>query len=120
MVPCEQIAEYLLSGLVSERFPAPIRIKNGTVTLYTNIFQVPQIQALYIKISRLSLDLLFRDSKSKLQDSKTKLLDSETKLQDSKSKLQDSKSKLLNSKSKLSREILIYNAWIFGTWKILV
>ena len=98
MVPCQQTVEYLLSGLVSERFPSPIRIKNGTVKLYTNIFQV------------LSLNLLFRGSKSKLQNSKTKLLDSETKLQDSKSKLQDSKSKLLNSKFKLSREILIHKA----------
>ena len=102
MVPCQQVVEYLLSGLglvAAVGVPAPILIKIGTEKLKTNVFQGTKNQGWCIKISRLSLDLLFRDSKSKLQDSKTKLLDSKTKLQ-------DSKSKLLNSKSKLSREIL--------------
>ena len=66
----------------SARVPAPISIKIGTEKLYTNVFQGAKNQGWSIKISRLSLDLLFRDSKSKVQHSETKLLDSKTKLQD--------------------------------------
>ena len=76
-------------------------MKICTVVTHTVTKLVRNYFNMYIKISRLSLVLLSKDSKSKLQDSKSKLLDSKTKLQ-------DSKSKLLNSKSKLSREILIY------------
>ena len=78
-----------------------------TGVIYSHSKLVLLFLGMYIKISRFRFDLLFRDSKSKLQDSKSKLLDSKTKLQDSKSKLLDSKTKRLNSKSKLSREILI-------------
>ena len=91
--------------------PTPIRTKIDTVVVYSCGELVLKYLEMYIKISRFSLDLLFRDSKSKLQDSKTKLLDSKTKLQDSKSKLLNSKSKGFQAKS---RNFDIHS-FIFGT-----
>ena len=88
--------------------PARICTKIGTVVTYRHPELVCKYFNMYIKISRLSLVLLFRDSKPNLQDSKSKLLDSKTKLQ-------DTKTKLLNSKSELNREILIYIPKYFKT-----